>query len=165
MVSPAEVVLACVEDQAPSEDVVLAVQLDHAVHEVDLSGFSIIELHVAEVTDVADLVIGMAVVVSVRVEVTAGGTASLSNVSGLMDVEAVIASGHAGHGTGDADLTVALTGEGNATSDAVAFELDDGLLHYLFFISGCGRRQRHGRSHKQQSLQHLQIRYLGEETR
>lgn len=136
VVTPAVVVLACVEDQTSAEDVVLAVKLDLTVHEVDFGRFAVVKDDIAEVTDVTDLVIGMAVVMSVGVEVTAGGAAALSDVSGLMDVEAVLAGGHAGHGTGDANVAVVLAGESHATSHAVAYKLDDSLLYYLFLFSG-----------------------------
>lgn len=66
VVSPAVVVRASVENEGPAEDVVLAVQLDQAVHEVDLGGIAGIELDVAEVTDVAVFVIGVAMIMLER---------------------------------------------------------------------------------------------------
>ena len=62
---------------------------------------------------------------------TASGTAALGDVSGLVDVEAVVAGWHAVHGAGDAEVAVILAGEGNAAGDTFAVETDDGLFHIL----------------------------------
>lgn len=63
MVSPAVVISTGVEDQGPADDVVATVQLDLRVNEVDVGGLGAVELNVAEVSDVTDLVMRMAVVV------------------------------------------------------------------------------------------------------
>lgn len=68
---------------------------------------------------------------SVRVEVTAGGRAAFSEVSGLMDVETVFASWHTGYGAADVNLAVILPGEGNDAVNAVTFQLDDRSVYYL----------------------------------
>lgn len=63
MVGLAVVIGPRMEHQSPAEDVVAAVQLDQAVYEVNVGCVGLVKLNVAEISNVAYLVIGVAVVV------------------------------------------------------------------------------------------------------
>ena len=85
--------------------------------------------YVAEVTGVAVLVGGGAVVLAVGVEVGPGGHASVGGVAELVDVEAVLARGESLEVAGYFGGSVAGLGEGDDALDAGgAGEDADGLL-------------------------------------
>ena len=74
--------------------------------------------YVAEVTGVAVLVGGGAVVLAVGVEVGPGGHASVGGVAELVDVEAVLARGESLEVAGNLGGSVAGLGEGDDSLDA-----------------------------------------------
>lgn len=92
------------EDDAAAEDGARTAQAQLAVGDVEDDGAVLARDNVAEVTGVADLVLGRAVGLVEGVVVTAGGEAALArDVAELVDVESV-----GGRGLEASDLSVSI---------------------------------------------------------
>ena len=115
----AKVVSASVDNDGAAEDALGADQLDELVGDGALGVALAIGLEVAQVTNVALVVLGGTVGLAVRVEVRAGGSAAVGVVTKGVDVHTTLSVGIvAGDVPGDGGVgTLRGLLEGNGTGD------------------------------------------------